>query len=116
MGTIRELWDKAEKSYASVAAVRWLEKKEIIVMVNPRTGMRAQYQNTVYAVKHYEPTEKPARPKVSKAAEDKRAEAVSPHLKHGDEAWKAIWWFEDYNETLRFLYELFFAKQQASQT
>ena len=30
MGTIRELWDKAEKNYASIAAVRWLEKKEIV--------------------------------------------------------------------------------------
>ena len=85
-------------------------------MINPRTGMRVQYQNTVYPVKRYEPTEKPVRPKVSKAVEDKRAEAVFPHLKHSYEAWKAIWWFEDYNETLRFLYELFFAKQQASRT
>lgn len=93
-----------------------LEKKEITVMINPRTGMRIQYQNTVYPVKRYEPTEKPVHPKVCKAVEDKRTEAVFPHLKHGNEAWKAIWWFEDYNETLRFLYELFFAKQQASRT
>jgi hypothetical protein len=42
-------------------------------------------------------------------------EAVSTHLKHSSEKWKSIWWFEDYNETLLFLYDLFFAKQQASQ-
>ena len=29
MNTIRELWDYAEKTYAELPAVRWLEKKDV---------------------------------------------------------------------------------------
>lgn len=94
-----------------------LPKKDITVMVNPNTGMRAQYQNFVYSVKRCEPSEASAKSTHAKTSPVKeiRAEAVSTHLKHSSEKWKSIWWFEDYNETLLFLYELFFAKQQASQ-
>ena len=93
-----------------------LPKKEITVMVNPNTGIRAKYQSFVYSARRYEASQTPAKPQAGKmsAAKEPRAEAVSPHLKHSTEEWKAVWWFEDYNETLLFLYELFFAKQQAS--
>ena len=93
-----------------------LPKKEITVMVSPNTGMRAQYQSFLYSVKRYEPVVKPASSQDKKLSpvKENRTEAVSPHLKHSSDKWKAIWWFEDYNETLLFLYELFFAKQQAS--
>ena len=93
-----------------------LPRKEITVMVNPNTGMRAKYQNFVYAARRYEPSEVPSKPvhEAISAEKKTRAEAVSPHLKHGSDQWKAIWWFEDYNETLLFLYDLFFTKQQAS--
>ena len=74
------------------------------------------YQNFLYSVKRYDATEKPSSSQSKKLSpvKEKQAEAVSPHLKHSSDKWKAIWWFEDYNETLLFLYELFFAKQQAS--
>ena len=94
-----------------------LPKKEITLMISPSTGMRAQYQTFVYSVKRCEPSEVPvtlqAEKKVS-SVKEKHSEAVSPHLKHSSDEWKAIWWFEDYSETLRFLYDLFFAKQQSS--
>lgn len=90
-----------------------LPKKDITVMIGPSTGMRAQYQSFIYSVKRCVPTEAPAKPKKSPIKEE-RAEAVSLHLKHGSDQWKSVWWFEDYNETLLFLYELFFSKQQAS--
>ena len=85
-------------------------------MVSPNSGMRAQYQNFLYSVKRYEQVEMPvsSREKKLSPVKEKHTEVVSPHLKHGSDKWKAIWWFEDYNETLLFLYELFFAKQQAS--
>ncbi len=51
-----------------------------------------------------------SKPRPSKKAE----QIVTPHLKHGSEAWKKIWWAEDYNQSLKFLYELFFEKQQAA--
>jgi transposase len=94
-----------------------LPKKEITLLIGPRTGMRAQYQTFVYSVRRCEPSEVPVKSKPEKkvsAVKEKRAEAVSPHLKHSSDEWKAIWWFEDYNETLLFLYDLFFSKQQAS--
>ncbi len=94
-----------------------LPKKEITLMISPSTGMRAQYQTFVYSVKRCEPSEVPvtlqAEKKVS-SVKEKHSEAVSPHLKHSSDEWKAIWWFEDYSETLRFLYDLFFARQQSS--
>jgi hypothetical protein len=94
-----------------------LPKKDITVMVNPNTGMRAQYQNFVYSVKRCEPSKAPVKSVQARTSpvKQKRVEAVSTHLKHSSEKWKSIWWFEDYNETLLFLYDLFFAKQQASQ-
>lgn len=94
-----------------------LPKKDITVMVNPNTGMRAQYQNFVYSVKRCEPSKAPVKSVQARTSpvKEKRVEAVSTHLKHSSEKWKSIWWFEDYNETLLFLYDLFFAKQQASQ-
>ena len=94
-----------------------LPKKEISLMINPRIGMRAKYQNFVYSVKRCEPSELPVESQTEKKTspvKEKRAEAVSPHLKHSSDQWKAIWWFEDYSETLLFLYDLFFSKQQAS--
>ena len=41
---------------------------------------------------------------------------VEPHLqlRHSSKEWKAIWWMEDYNLSLKFLYELFFEKQQSA--
>ena len=93
-----------------------LPNKEITVMTSPNTGMHAQYQCFLYSVKRYEPVVKTVSPQDKRLspAKEKRTEAVSPHLKHSSDKWKNIWWFEDYNETLLFLYDLFFAKQQAS--
>ena len=38
MKTIRELWDASEKQYADIAAVRWLEKKEICEITYQKLG------------------------------------------------------------------------------
>jgi hypothetical protein len=70
----------------------------------------------VYSVKRCETSDLPVTQpdKKTSPVKEKLAEAVSPHLKHSSDEWKAIWWFEDYSETLLFLYDLFFSKQQAS--
>ncbi|MBD5499527.1 MAG: transposase, partial [Lachnospiraceae bacterium] len=41
---------------------------------------------------------------------------VEPHLqlRHSSQEWKAIWWMEDYNLSLKFLYEIFFVLQQSA--
>ena len=86
-------------------------RKEITVLIQPRYGIRVQYQKRSYdTVQYFKPQRKDSKPKPSKKAE----KVVSPHLKHSSDAWKKIWWQEDYNESLNFLYELFFEKQQSA--
>lgn len=44
----------------------------------------------------------------------KAIKAVKPHLRHSCEEWKKIWWMEEYDQTLKFVYELFFEKQTSN--
>lgn len=88
-------------------------RREIQVLMNPRYGIRVEYQGRVYrAIRYLKPQNKNASTKVS----PKVIKAVEPHLqmRHSSEEWKAIWWMEDYNLSLKFLYELFFEKQQSA--
>lgn len=88
-------------------------RREINVLMNPRYGIRVEYQGRVYEVIRYlKPQNKNANTKVSQ----KVIKAVEPHLqlRHSSEEWKSIWWMEDYNLSLKFLYELFFEKQQSA--
>lgn len=88
-------------------------RREITVLMNPRFGIRVEYQNRIYdAIRYLRPQNKNANTKVKK----KEKEVVKPHLQlqHSSEEWRKIWWMEDYNLSLKFLYELFFEKQQGS--
>lgn len=88
-------------------------RREIQVLMNPRYGIRVAYGGRVYeAIRYLKPQNKNASTKVSK----KVIKAVEPHLqlRHSSNEWKAIWWMEDYNLSLKFLYELFFEKQQSA--
>lgn len=88
-------------------------RREIKVLMNPRYGIRVEYQGRTYeAIRYLKPQNKNASTKVS----PKVIKAVEPHLqlRHSSEEWKAIWWMEDYNLSLKFLYELFFEKQQSA--
>lgn len=88
-------------------------RREIKVLLNPRYGIRVEYQGRVYdAIRYLKPQNKNASTKVPK----KVVKTVEPHLKlrHSSEEWRAIWWMEDYNLSLKFLYELFFEKQQSA--
>lgn len=88
-------------------------KRDITVLMSPRFGIRAVYQGRVYdTVRYLKPQNKNASLKVPK----KVIKTVTPHLqlRHSSNAWKKIWWAEDYNLSLKFLYELFFEKQQSS--
>lgn len=87
-------------------------RREITVLIHPRYGIRVEYQGRVYdTIRYLKPQNKNANMTVTK----KVIETVEPHLqlKHSSEEWKAIWWMEDYNLSLKFLYELFFEKQQS---
>ena len=88
-------------------------RREISVLMNPRYGIRVEYQGRTYeAIRYLKPQNKNASTKVPQ----KVFKAVEPHLqlRHSREEWKAIWWMEDYNLSLKFLYELFFEKQQSA--
>jgi len=84
-------------------------RREIEVLVNPRFGIRVSYQGHTYDTIRYV---KPARKNASKAVTKKTIKAVEPHLKHSTPEWRKIWWYEDYNDSIKFLYELFFKDQQ----
>lgn len=88
-------------------------RREIEVLLNPRYGIRIAYGGRIYeTIRYLKPQNKNASTKVSK----KVVKTVEPHLqlRHSSDEWKAIWWMEDYNLSLKFLYELFFEKQQSA--
>lgn len=84
--------------------------KEITVLVHPNRGIRVEYQGRVYDTIRYL---KPQNKNASRNVPRKVVDTVTPHvsLRHGSEEWKRIWWMEDYNLSLKFLYEIFFEKQ-----
>lgn len=86
-------------------------KKEIQVLISPRFGIRVKYKNKVYETIRYL---KPQRKDAKKSVPKKAITSVKPHLVHSSDEWKKIWWCEDYNLSLKFLYELFFEKQQSA--
>lgn len=88
-------------------------RREIEVLLNPRYGIRIAYGGRIYeTIRYLKPQNKNASIKVSQ----KVVKTVEPHLqlRHSSDEWKAIWWMEDYNLSLKFLYELFFEKQQSA--
>ena len=88
-------------------------RREITVLVNPRFGIRVKYVGRVYdTIRYLKPQNKNASIKIPQ----KVRTTVEPHLqlRHSSKEWKAIWWMEDYNLSLKFLYELFFEKQQSA--
>ena len=87
-------------------------RKEIEVLVNPRFGIRVSYKGHTYDVIRYiKPQNKNTK---EKSVSKNITKQITPHLIHGSDQWKTIWWAEDYNQSLKFLYELFFEKQQSA--
>ena len=86
-------------------------RREINVLINPRFGIRVEYKGKTYStIRYLKPQKQNANTKVPK----KMVKTVTPHLIHSSDEWKQIWWAEDYNLSLKFLYELFFEKQQSA--
>lgn len=86
-------------------------RREIRVLINPRFGIRVEYKGKTYdTIRYLKPQNQNASTKVPK----KMVKTVTPHLIHSSDEWKKIWWAEDYNLSLKFLYELFFEKQQSA--
>jgi hypothetical protein len=80
------------------------KSRKIEVLIGPRIGIKIRYQGKVYeTVRYLVPGKKPKQKEPSK----KTLEIVKPHLLHSSPAWKEIWHAEDYNLSLKFLYDLF---------
>lgn len=106
----RKAFQILDKGFPVISA-----KKEITVLLSSYFGIRVQYDSKTYdSVEFRKPDPPPApanpKPKKSKAVQE---EVVLPHLKHGTDAWKKIWHYEDYNESLAFLTSLFLGPQNA---
>ena len=87
-------------------------RREITVLISPRFGIRVEYNGQIYdTIRYLKPQNRNANIKVPKKVKT----IVKPHLqlRHSSAEWKAIWWMEDYNLSLKFLYKLFFEKQQS---
>ena len=80
-------------------------KAAIEVLVSVNDSVRVRYQGRVYRTEINNCIETP-KPKPRKVAVAKRH--VSPHLRHGSDEWKKVWHYEDYADSLAFLYDLFF--------
>jgi hypothetical protein len=80
------------------------QRKEIEVLVSPRYGIRISYKGRIFdTVKYVKPMRKDAALKIT----PKIKRCIKPYLAHGSDAWKMIWHGEDYNLSLKFLYDLF---------
>ncbi len=87
--------------------------REITVLLHSRYGIRVAYGGHIFeAIRYLKPQNKNASTKIEK----KIIKAVEPNLQlhHSSGEWKAIWWMDDYNLSLKFLYEIFFEKQQSA--
>lgn len=79
-------------------------KAKIKVLISTQNSVRVQYNGRYFATIHV-PSEKKERvsgnPKAS-------VDVVASHLKHGSDAWKTVWHYESYEQSLAFIYSLFF--------
>jgi len=84
-------------------------KATIEVLVATRNSIRVRYKgqtfNTVLSTKEEAPKAKPKK----RAAVTK---TKKPHLCHGTDEWKKVWHQESYEDSMAFLYELFFKKSE----
>lgn len=86
-------------------------KKEIQVMISPRTGICAQYKDHVFkTVRYIKPLKRPKPKKVK----PKVIEDVTTHLRYGSDEWKKIWHYESYEASLQLLYDIFFDTPKVS--
>jgi len=80
-------------------------KAAIEILVNVNDAIRVRYAGRVFPTQVTTAIEKPK----AKPQKVRRAESlVKPHLLHGSDEWKKVWHYENYAESLAFLYELFF--------
>ena len=80
--------------------------QKIDVLIGMRIGIMVSYKGRVFKTVRYI---KPARSTAALKVSRKTISTAKSHLKHSSSLWKEIWHAEDYNLSLKFLYDLFLA-------
>jgi hypothetical protein len=80
--------------------------QRIEVLISLRIGIMVSYKGQIFQKIHYI---KPIRGKKKKKIPRKVISIVKNHLKHGSPQWKEVWHSEQYDLSLKFLYDLFLA-------
>lgn len=80
-------------------------KADVTVLISTRKAIRVSYKGITYDTIQYIKPDKP--PKIL-SNQSKIVKSTKPHLVHSSNEWKNIWHYESYNDTLKFLYGLFF--------
>ena len=82
--------------------------QKLEVLTGIRIGIKVRYQGKVFdTVRYLKPMRKKAD---AKPLPRKKQAIVKPHLVHGSTAWKQVWHAEDYDLTLKFLYDMFLSE------
>ena len=79
--------------------------RKIEVLTGLRVGIKVRYQGRVFdTVRYLRPARKNAG---AKPPRKKNQTVVEPHLVHGSPDWRKVWHAEDYELSLKFLYDMF---------
>ena len=86
-------------------------KTQIEVLISFHGGLRVQYKGKIFETEVTEKSEAKKTKTNRKPRKPIEFEThIKPHLVHGSDDWKKIWHYEDYAESLSFIYELFLEK------
>lgn len=84
-------------------------KTKVEVLVSVRQTLRVRYKGRVYQTAACIKPQKTTTGSKSKYnASDLKRQHVKPHLLHSSDAWRKLWHYESYEDSLDFLYDLFF--------
>jgi transposase len=79
-------------------------KSSVEVLIGLQDSVRVRYKGRVFGTVVCDKPKRRAH--ANKAAA--KVDTVKPHLVHGSDEWRKVWHYEDYDETLAFLYDIFF--------
>jgi transposase len=85
------------------------KNQKIEVLIGLRIGIMVSYKGQVFQTIRYLKPNRGAPKKISR----KTVSATKSHLRHGSARWKEIWHAEEYDLSLKFLYDLFLADEKA---
>jgi transposase len=83
----------------------------VTLCISPKFGIRAEHGGRVFdTVRCMKSDKGSAIDKAKRKRSENKVAAVTPHLIHSSDEWKRIWWSEGYQDSIEFLFSLFFDK------